>query len=82
MFSKDNNVFDEFKQGTKVFLDGEYGVIVQIDGPSTIIHWDTPKENDYEDWFSCWGPFIEMGGKIINKDYIFTYINDEGVLKD
>lgn len=81
MFSKDNNIFDEFKQGTKVFLDGEYGVIVQIDGPSTIIRWDTPKENDYEDWFSCWGSFIEMGGKIIDEEYAFTHIKDDGTLK-
>jgi hypothetical protein len=81
MFLKDKNIFDEFKEGTKVFLDGEYGVIVDIDELSTIIRWDTPEERDFEDWFSCWGSFVEMGGKIIDKNYAFTHIEDDGTLK-
>lgn len=79
MCLKDNA--DQFKKGTKVSLEGECGVIVDIKGLSTIIRWDTPKENDFEDWFSCWGTFIEMGGEIIDKDYKFVFINDNGTLK-
>lgn len=80
MFLKDN-ICNEFKKGTKVFLNGKYGVIVDIDDLSTIIRWDTAKENDFEDWFSCWGSFVEMGGKIIDEGYAFIHIEDNGTLK-
>ncbi|SHK62496.1 hypothetical protein [Chryseobacterium polytrichastri] len=77
--------FDEkFKVGTKVFIHNEYGVIIDFKehGLSTVIRWDTLKENDFEDWFSMWGTFFDMGGEIINKNHQFKYINDDGSLKD
>jgi len=76
--------FEEFKIGTKVFLDGEYGVVVDLKKHenSTIIRWDTRKENDFEDWCSMWLSFVQMGGKLIDQNYQFTYINDDGSVKD
>lgn len=78
------SIFEEFRIGAKVVLDGEYGVIVDFKEheSSTIIRWDTPKENDFEDWCSMWGPFVQVGGKIIDQNYQFRYINDDGSLKD
>jgi len=77
------NLDEQFTDGTKVFLDNEYGVIINLKDHnlSTIIRWDTPKENDFEDWCSMWGTFLNMGGKIINQDHQFKYINDDGSLK-
>ncbi|MGK6342912.1 hypothetical protein ACMGDK_11770 [Chryseobacterium sp. DT-3] len=79
-----SNIDEEFIVGTKVFLNDEYGVIVELKKHelSTIIRWDTPKENDFEDWCSMWGTFLDIGGKIINKNHHFKYINDDGTLKD
>ena len=78
------NIDEEFIVGTKVFLDDEYGVIVELKKHefSTIIRWDTPKENDFEDWCSMWGTFLDIGGKIINNNHQFKYINDDGTLKN
>lgn len=78
------SVFEEFKIGTKVFLDDEYGVVIDLKEHenSTIIRWDTPKENDFEDWCSMWFSFIQIGGKIVDQNYQFRYINDDGSLKD
>lgn len=77
------NVYDLFTVGTKVFLDNEYGVIIELKNHelSTFIRWDTPKENDIEDWYSMWGTFLDTGGKIINQNHQFKYINDDVSLK-
>ncbi|ANF53183.1 hypothetical protein A0O34_14195 [Chryseobacterium glaciei] len=74
----------DFSIGMKVFLDNEYGVIIdlKIHELSTVIRWDTPKEKDIEDWCSMWQTFFDMGGKIINQNHQFKYINDDGSLKD
>jgi len=80
-----SDFYELFKVGTKVFLDDEHGVIIDLKGHhefSTFIRWDTAKENDVEDWFSMWGSFFEAGGKIISEDHKFKYINDDGSLKD
>lgn len=79
-----SNIDKDFRSGTKVFLDNEYGVIIdlKIHRLSTVIRWDTPKENDIEDWCSMWDTFFDVGGKIINRDHQFKYINDDGSLKD
>ncbi|WP_426279008.1 hypothetical protein ACN9MN_07195 [Chryseobacterium sp. S-02] len=61
--------FEEFKIGTKVFLDGEYGVVVDL----------KKHENS---WCSMWLSFVQMGGKLIDQNYQFTYINDDGSVKD
>ncbi len=75
---------DGFKVGAKVFLDGEYGVVINLKKHevSTIIRWDTPMENDIEDWCSMWGTFIQMGGIVIDPNHQFQYIQDDGSLKD
>lgn len=79
-----SKISNDLKIGTKVFLDGECGVItdLKITDLSTIIRWDTPKENDFEDWCSMWGTFFKMGGRIIENHHQFKYINDDGSLKD
>ncbi|MDR3026346.1 hypothetical protein [Chryseobacterium sp.] len=76
--------YEDFQAGTKVFLDNEYGIIVNLKfhKNSTVIRWDTSVENDFEDWSGMWGPFVQMGGKIIDPGYQFKYINDDGTLKD
>ncbi|WP_228372451.1 hypothetical protein [Chryseobacterium daeguense] len=82
--SDHSDIYKDFIPGTKVFLENEYGGIIDFkaDKLSTIIRWDTPKEDDIEDWFSMRGSFFDLGGRIINQDYKFKYINDDGSLKD
>jgi hypothetical protein len=79
----DNYKYEDFQVGTKVFLENEYGVIVNLKSHefSTMIRWDTPDEKDFEDWSGMWGPFVQIGGKIIDSNYQFKYINDDGTLK-
>lgn len=79
-----SNIDKDFSPGTKIFLENEYGVIIDFkeNELSIIIRWDTPKENDFEDWSSMQGTFFDMGGKIINQNHQFNYINDDGSLKD
>ncbi|WP_336703572.1 hypothetical protein [Chryseobacterium indologenes] len=76
--------YEDFQVGTKVFLDNEYGIIVnlKLHENSTVIRWDTSVENDFEDWSGMWGSFVQMGGKIIDPGYQFKYINEDGTLKD
>ena len=77
------NFYELFEVGTKVFLDNEYGVIIDLKDHelSTFIRWDTPKENDVEDWCSMWGTFLDAGGKIIDQSHQFKYINNDGSFK-
>jgi len=76
--------YEDFQVGTKVFLDNEYGIIVNVNfhKNSTVVRWDTAVENDFEDWSGMWGTFLQMGGKKIDPNYQFKYINDDGTLKD
>ncbi|WP_228452041.1 hypothetical protein [Chryseobacterium sp. G0186] len=61
----------------------EYGVVTGIkkNESSTVIRWDTPDERDTEDWCRIWGSFVVAGGRIVDQDYQFKYINDDGSLK-
>jgi hypothetical protein len=75
----------DFVSGTKVSVNGEFGVIVksELDKPNLFgtIRWDTAKENDTEDWNGMFGTFTKIGGKIIDQNHIFKYINDDGTKK-
>jgi hypothetical protein len=56
----DHLVIDQyFIPENKVFLDGEFEGIIdfKFHELSAIICWDTPKENDFEDWSGLWGSF-------------------------
>lgn len=79
-----SKISQDLEIGTKVFLDGEFGVItdLKIHSLSTMIRWDTSKENDFEDWCSMWGTFFNIGEKIVDQDHQFKYINDDGSLKN
>ena len=76
----------DFFIGMKVSLDNEFGVVIKSESDNQNIHgvirWDTPNENDLEDWRGLFGTFISSGGEIINSDYTFKFITDEGNLKN
>ena len=75
----------DFVHGTKVSASGEFGVIIksELDKPDLfgVIRWDTEKENDTEDWTGMFESFTNIGGKIIDQDHTFKYINDDGTTK-
>jgi hypothetical protein len=75
----------DFVEGMKVSLDGEFGVVIKSDTKNPdlygIIIWDTNKENDFEDWRGQFGSFIQIGGKVLNANYLFQFINDDGSKK-
>ncbi|WP_452227601.1 hypothetical protein [Lacinutrix sp. MEBiC02404] len=75
----------DFTHGTKVSLNGEFGVVIksELDEPNFcgIIRWDTNQETDEEDWRGVFGTFLNQGGKIINDNHQFEFINDDGTLK-
>lgn len=75
----------DFISGMKVWLDGEFGVIVtsesDIPNFSGIIRWDTEKEFDFEDWRGMFASFLNLGGKIVSENHEFKYINDDETLK-
>lgn len=87
------NIFDivdrwkrnqDFLPLTKVELSGEFGVVLQQENESDLpglIRWDSNIENDIEDWRGLFGSFIDLGGKIIAKDYQFKFIHDDGTIK-
>ncbi|MDF2934475.1 MAG: hypothetical protein K0R36_3806 [Chryseobacterium sp.] len=74
---------DDFISGSKVFLDNEYGVILDKEKNNNfgIIKWDTPKEIE-EDWIGMFGTFKESGGVIVDKSHQFKYIDDDGSFKN
>lgn len=76
----------DFEIGMKVFLNGEFGVVIKsvFDIPNFygLIRWDTEKENDVEIWNGLFGSFIQNGGKVIDQSHNFVYINDDGALKE
>jgi len=75
----------DFYPGMKVSLDGEFGVVIKPETDSEdfcgIIRWDTDKESDFEDWGGLFGTFLNQGGKIIDRNFPFKYINDDGTQK-
>lgn len=75
----------DFYPGMKVFLDGEFGVLMKTEFESSdfcgVICWDTDKDFDFEDWTGLFGTFLNQGGKIIDRNYQFKYINDDGTQK-
>ena len=74
----------DFINGTKVSLNAEVGVVIEKksdDDNYGQIRWDTNKENDTEDWCGLFGSFLSSGGEIINQDYQFRFINDDGTMK-
>ncbi|MFL9833244.1 hypothetical protein [Chryseobacterium terrae] len=75
---------DDFIPRFKISLENEYGIILekQKENNFGIIRWDTPKEVDEENWIGMFETFKKMGGKIINQNHQFKYINDDGSLKN
>jgi hypothetical protein len=75
----------EFMPGMKLSLGGEFGVVVVSELNESdfygIIRWDTINENDFEDWRGQFGTFIQLGGRILNENYSFRFINDDGSKK-
>jgi len=73
-----------FFKGTKVLLQDEFGVVLDKTADNHMygqIRWDTPKENDIEDWRGLFGSFLQTGGQIVNQKHQFTFINDDGTAK-
>jgi hypothetical protein len=71
-----------FAAGDKVSLEGEFGVVLYTsDELCGLICWDTNIENDTEDWRGMFGSFQAIGGEIIDPDYKFKFINDDGSKK-
>ena len=77
-----------FQFGMKVKLQNEYGVVIQPqertgwDKEPGIIRWDTKKSEDNEDWRGLLGSFIDNGGELIDPDFEFEFITNEGKLKN
>ncbi|MBF4471083.1 hypothetical protein [Flavobacterium sp. HJJ] len=74
----------DFVKGTKVLSNGEFGVVLDKTTDNEMygqIRWDTSEENDIEDWRGLFGSFLQTGGKIINQEHQFKYINDDGTTK-
>ncbi|KAF2326375.1 hypothetical protein [Flavobacterium ginsenosidimutans] len=76
---------NDFNYGMKVSLNNELGVVIkdELDKPNFcgVIRWDTAIENDTEDWRGQFGTFIRIGGKILDNNYSFQFINDDGSFK-
>ena len=74
----------DFIPGTKVSLRNEFGVVLDKTVDNNLfgqIRWDTDKENDVEDWRGLFGSFLQAGGQVIDQDYKFRFIDDNGNLK-
>lgn len=74
----------DFLNGTIVFMNNEFGVVLEKTSTSNVfgeIRWDTNKEDDIEDWRGQFGSFLDSGGKIINQEHQFQFINNDGSLK-
>jgi CO dehydrogenase/acetyl-CoA synthase beta subunit len=76
---------NDFIYGMKVTQNGEFGVVIKAEPDRSnlcgIIRWDNSRENDTEDWRGQYGTFIQLGGKILDDNYSFQFINDDGSLK-
>lgn len=76
---------EDFINGAKVSLNNEFGVVLDKKDRHNmygIIRWDTEKVKDFEEWNGLFGTFLEIGGKIIEQDYVFKFINDDGTMKE
>lgn len=77
----------EFYFGMKVSLDDEVGVIIKPSEEGSwglepgLIRWDTPNENDIEDWRGLYASFLQSGGTEIPANHKFSLIQDNGELK-
>jgi hypothetical protein len=94
---KSEQLKDDFYPLMKVLLGDDYGVVTDeywrisdtysgqaanADLPHYgVIRWDTNKEADYEDWRGLWGTFTAMGGRQIEQDHQFKFIDDDGTFK-
>ena len=76
---------NDFEIGMKVELEGEFGVVVksELDKPNFYgsIRWYNESESDVEMWNGLFGTFIQFGGKVIDQDHEFQFINNDGSLK-
>jgi hypothetical protein len=74
----------EFVPGTKVSFKNEAGVVLDTTVENNLvglIRWDTDKKNDVEDWRGLFESFLQYGGKIIDQDHQFKFIDGKGQLK-
>lgn len=74
----------DFLLGTKVSLENEFGVVLDKSEDCNeygLIRWDTENENDVEDWRGLFGDFLQAGGQVLNQDYEFKFINNDGTKK-
>lgn len=72
----------EFVAGAKVSLGDEFGVVLNTENEIYgLIRWDTNVDDDTEDWRYIFGSFQDMGGEVINPDFKFEFINDDGSKK-
>ncbi|MEN2488273.1 hypothetical protein AAYQ05_10800 [Flavobacterium sp. B11] len=75
----------DFIYGMKGSLENESGIVIRDKEDQSffcgLIRWDTPKENDIEDWRGQFGTFIRVRGIILDSDYEFKYITEEGLSK-
>ncbi len=65
-------------------MTNEFGVVLEKTADNDLvglIRWDTGKENDVEDWRGLFGSFIQSGGKVVDQNYKFKFIDDKGQLK-
>jgi hypothetical protein len=88
-----NNIFritdnwkrnQDFLNGMKVLLHNEFGVVLDKAADNNmygLIRWDTNKESDIEDWRGLFGSFLQAGGQVVNQDYEFKFINNDGSAK-
>ena len=78
---------DQFHFGMKVKNGEEIGLVIKPEVNSDrdkepgLIRWDTPKENNIEDWRGLFGSFTDSGGMEISRDTEFKFITEEGELK-
>lgn len=68
---------NEFVHGSKVKMNGEFGLVLLIDGKE-LIRWDTNQEVDTEDWSGLFGTFKDNGGTILDQDFNFQFIDETG----
>ncbi|MBZ4034934.1 hypothetical protein K6T82_09155 [Flavobacterium sp. 17A] len=77
---------NDFVYGMKVSLDNEFGVVIREKSDDSnligVICWDSPQKNNTEDWRGQFGTFIRIGGKILDSEYVFQFINDDGSFKN
>lgn len=74
-----------FLPGNIVLLNDEIGVVLKNNDDNDVpglIRWDTYGNNDIEDWRGMFGSFLQIGGEVIEQDYLLRFINRDGTLKN